>query len=51
MRDMVSTFETDDVTQRMGILFILTCLLGFTINMTDALENTLTMIVLAPLSG
>ena len=31
--------------QRMGILFVLSCLLGFTINMTDALENTLTMVV------
>jgi Bacterial low temperature requirement A protein (LtrA) len=45
MRDLISTFDTDDVAQRMGILFILACLLGFTINMSDALESTLTMIV------
>jgi len=30
----------------MGMLFVLTCLLGFTINMTDALTETLTMIVI-----
>ena len=35
--------------QRMGILFTLTCLLGFTLNMTDALEETLTMIVPHPI--
>jgi len=45
LRDLISIYETDDVTQRMGILFILACLLGFTINMTDALTETLAMIV------
>jgi hypothetical protein len=49
LRDLVSTFDTDDVMQRMGILFTLTCLLGFTLNMTDALEETLTMIVPRPM--
>lgn len=46
LRDLISTYDTDDVVQRMGILFILTCLLGFTINMSDALSSTLAMIVL-----
>ena len=45
LRDLVSTFDTDDVMQRIIILFTLTCLLGFTINMTQGLEGTLTMIV------
>jgi len=45
LRDLVSTFDTDDVVQRMGILFVLACLLGFTTNMNQALETTLTMIV------
>jgi hypothetical protein len=29
----------------MGILFVLACLLGFTINMTQGLQETVTMIV------
>lgn len=45
LRDLVSTFDTDDVMQRFIILFTLTCLLGFTVNMTGGLEGTLTMIV------
>jgi hypothetical protein len=45
LRDLVSTFDTDDVMQRFIILFTLTCLLGFTINMTEGLEGTLPMIV------
>jgi hypothetical protein len=50
LRDLVSTFDTDDVMQRIIILFALTCLLGFTINMTEGLQGTLTMIVSSNIS-
>jgi low temperature requirement protein LtrA len=37
---LVSWFDSDDVLRRCSILFILTCLLGFTTNMASAFEHT-----------
>jgi low temperature requirement protein LtrA len=43
---LISWFDSDDVLRRMSVLFILTCLLGFTTNMASAFEHTY-----APLVG
>ncbi|KAK5132990.1 hypothetical protein LTR08_008277 [Meristemomyces frigidus] len=37
---VISWFETDDLFQRLSILFLLACLFGFTTNITQAFENT-----------
>ncbi|RDW87366.1 hypothetical protein BP5796_03060 [Coleophoma crateriformis] len=37
---IVSCFETDDVLQRVSVLFVMACLLGLTTNMLDALGET-----------
>ncbi|KAF2028544.1 hypothetical protein EK21DRAFT_69518 [Setomelanomma holmii] len=37
---LISWFDSDDVLRRMSVLFILTCLLGFTTNMASAFEHT-----------
>jgi low temperature requirement protein LtrA len=42
---LISWFDSDDVLRRCSILFILTCLLGFTTNMVDAFEHTYTPLV------
>ncbi|KAJ8071428.1 hypothetical protein OCU04_001749 [Sclerotinia nivalis] len=42
---IISWFETDDIAQRITILFIMTCLLGLTTNMLEAFENTYTMLI------
>jgi low temperature requirement protein LtrA len=42
---LVSWFDSDDVLRRCSILFILTCLLGFTTNMASAFEHTYTPLV------
>lgn len=36
----ISWFETDDVFQRVSILFLLACLFGYTTNIVDAFEET-----------
>jgi low temperature requirement protein LtrA len=43
---LVSWFDSDDVVRRVSVLFLLTCLLGFTTNMVEAWERTY-----APLVG
>ena len=43
---LVSWFDSDDVIRRVSVLFLLTCLLGFTTNMVEAWERTY-----APLVG
>ncbi|KAF2826183.1 hypothetical protein CC86DRAFT_25909 [Ophiobolus disseminans] len=43
---LISWFDSDDVLRRMSVLFVLTCLLGFTTNMASAFEHTY-----APLVG
>jgi hypothetical protein len=43
---LISWFDSDDVLRRLSVLFILTCLLGFTTNMASAFEHTY-----APLLG
>lgn len=35
----ISWFETDDVFQRMSVLFLLTCLFGYTTNITHAFDE------------
>lgn len=42
---LISWFDSDDVLRRCSVLFILTCLLGFTTNMVDAFEHTYTPLV------
>lgn len=42
---LISWFDSDDVLRRCSVLFILTCLLGFTTNMVDAFEHTYTALV------
>ncbi|KAF1357515.1 hypothetical protein EJ07DRAFT_157520 [Lizonia empirigonia] len=42
---LISWFDGDDVLRRCSVLFILTCLLGFTTNMVDAFEHTYTPLV------
>ena len=42
---LISWFDSDDVLRRCGVLFILTCLLGFTTNMVDTFEHTYTSLV------
>jgi low temperature requirement protein LtrA len=42
---LISWFDSDDVLRRCSVLFILTCLLGFTTNMAAAFESTWTPLV------
>ncbi|KAL6705389.1 hypothetical protein ACN47E_007038 [Coniothyrium glycines] len=42
---LVSWVDSDDVLRRCSVLFILTCLLGFTTNMAAAFEHTYTPLV------
>lgn len=37
---IISWFETNDIFQRISIIFILACLFGFTTNITQAFEHT-----------
>ncbi|KAF2660174.1 hypothetical protein K491DRAFT_589607 [Lophiostoma macrostomum CBS 122681] len=43
---LISWFDSDDILRRCSVLFILTCLLGFTTNVNDAFSHTY-----APLVG
>ncbi|RDW71363.1 hypothetical protein BP6252_07926 [Coleophoma cylindrospora] len=42
---IISWFETDDVIQRVSVLFIMACLLGLTTNMLNAFQGTYTQLV------
>ncbi|TAQ88612.1 hypothetical protein B7494_g3044 [Chlorociboria aeruginascens] len=42
---MISWFETDDILQRISVLFVMACLLGLTTNMLDALGETYSQLV------
>jgi low temperature requirement protein LtrA len=42
---LISWFETDDILQRLSILFIMACLLGLTTNMLDAFESTYAQLI------
>ena len=42
---LISWFDSDDILRRCSVLFVLTCLLGFTTNMAAAFENTYTPLV------
>lgn len=37
---IISWFETDDIFQRLSILFLLACLFGYTTNITEAWDHT-----------
>lgn len=37
---LISWFDSDDILRRFSVLFILTCLLGFTTNIADAFKHT-----------
>ncbi|KAG9037938.1 hypothetical protein FRB95_003331 [Tulasnella sp. JGI-2019a] len=43
--DLISRFETDDTYQRVNILFILVCLLGYTANITAAFWSTYSQLI------
>ncbi|KAG8872640.1 hypothetical protein FRB98_009501 [Tulasnella sp. 332] len=43
--DLISRFETDDTYQRVNILFILVCLLGYTSNITAAFWSTYSQLI------
>jgi low temperature requirement protein LtrA len=42
---LISWIDSDDILRRLSVLFILTCLLGFTTNMASAFEHTYTPLV------
>jgi low temperature requirement protein LtrA len=42
---LISWFDSDDILRRFSVLFILTCLLGFTTNIADAFKHTYTPLV------
>ncbi|MCJ1321518.1 hypothetical protein MMC15_006863 [Xylographa vitiligo] len=42
---IVSWFETDDILQRLCVLFFLVCLTGYTTNITDAFGSTYTAMI------
>jgi low temperature requirement protein LtrA len=42
---LISWFETDDILQRLSVIFIMACLLGLTTNMLDAFEATYAQLV------
>ncbi|KAF4629577.1 hypothetical protein G7Y89_g8568 [Cudoniella acicularis] len=42
---IISWFETDDIVQRISVLFIMSCLLGLTTNMLNAFEDTYMQLV------
>ena len=42
---IISWFETDDIFQRLSILFIMVCLTGYTTNITNAHGSTYTQLV------
>ncbi|ORY18017.1 bacterial low temperature requirement A protein-domain-containing protein [Clohesyomyces aquaticus] len=42
---LIAWFDTDDILRRFSVLFILTCLLGFTTNMAAAFTETYTPLV------
>lgn len=42
---LISWFDSDDILRRISVLFILTCLLGFTTNVADAFHHTYTPLV------
>ncbi|KAF2269003.1 hypothetical protein CC78DRAFT_335003 [Lojkania enalia] len=42
---LIGWFDSDDILRRFSVVFILTCLLGFTTNMADAFSHTYTPLV------
>ncbi|KAG0648108.1 hypothetical protein D0Z07_5884 [Hyphodiscus hymeniophilus] len=42
---LISWFETDDILQRLSVVFIMACLLGLTTNMLDAFVSTYAQLV------
>jgi low temperature requirement protein LtrA len=42
---LINWFETGDIVQRLSILFYITCLLGFTVNIANAFESTYTAMI------
>jgi low temperature requirement protein LtrA len=42
---LISWFDSDDILRRFSVLFILTCLLGYTTNMAAAWEETYTAMI------
>ncbi|MCJ1258634.1 hypothetical protein MMC24_006467 [Lignoscripta atroalba] len=42
---VISWFETDDIVQRLGVLFIMACLTGYTTNIMHAFDSTYTPLI------
>ena len=42
---LISWFETDDIIQRVSVLFIMACLFGLTTNMLDAFHETYSQLI------
>ena len=45
LTQIVSWFETNDILQRLLVLFVMICLVGFTLNIVQAFETTWTQLV------
>ena len=41
----ISWFETDDIVQRLAVLFVMICLFGYTLNIVEAFESTWTLLI------
>ena len=41
----ISWFETDDIAQRIAVLFVMICLFGYTLNIVEAFESTWTQLI------
>ncbi|KAL8953727.1 MAG: hypothetical protein Q9222_000409 [Ikaeria aurantiellina] len=42
---IISWLETDDIIQRLTIMFVMTCLVGFTLNIVESFETTYAMMI------
>lgn len=45
MTVLISWFQTDDIYQRLSVLFLLACLFGYTTNITDAFSGTYSQLI------
>ncbi|KAI4219338.1 MAG: hypothetical protein L6R36_008391 [Xanthoria steineri] len=42
---ITSWLEADDIVQRLSVMFVMACLIGFTLNIVEAFETTYTMMI------
>lgn len=48
LTNWVDWFEIDDVVQRLSVVFYLVCLLGFTVNIQNGFEGTVSFVTATP---